>query len=788
MDIKQSIAAAMLLAASIPGYADTLKGKVSDGQGKAVEYATVVALADSVQRGGTVTDSLGRFSMDLPRGEYRLKLTSVGYEPADTAVAVNGTTEINAVMKMSGVMMNEVEVTASAIRREPDRFVMMVEDMPSAIGKDGTEILRDAPGVWIDDDKISINGRSNPKIYVNDRELRMDNDQLQAFLKSLKAEDVSKIEVIPQSGAEYSADSASGIIRITMKRNRADGVMGNVGVRAGFGESMSNVAPSAALNVKKDKWSFNLNGQWDYHPKMTRDMEENNDYSNGTHYGTATRINADKFHFGNVMAGLFFDPDERNSFGLEFSFSNFKNPSRTSTDASFDRSGYSEQIAGRYNTHATNRNYDVTFNYVNRLDTLGSTMKVIANYSRADNRQRMDNSRHSAVNTVEDDSISRSSEHSVYDVVNISYDFDKKFNKKWNLSAGAKYTMNRMDNNAFYEYEKSGLWTPETSRNYDYRYTENIYALYAKATGKFGKLSAVAGLRGEYTDAGSRGSIVEQSYFDLFPNGYLTYNIDEAGENSVTLGYSRYISRPSFWALNPMRSQTSDYFYQAGNPELQPAYQNNFSLTAVYKYRYSMSLWVDMNVNPMLQSSVPDPQNPDNIVVSMVNADKIYNYGAAVNLPFQFTKWWTLSVNPIYIRTGQRMQAGGDLEFSNMFFLPVNCGFQLPKDFYFNVSYFYQGKLRQGNMRLGALGFLNASLKKSFSKNRWTASISANNILSSSMDLTFVSDRYTSVTKVDNPVSFNVSLTYNFNVGEMFRVKSIEKNADASRMQKESSK
>lgn len=786
MKTKFLIAAAVAVAAYMSAAADTLKGKVSDGNGKPVEYATVVAIADSVQRGGTVTDSLGVYTMELPKGTYEIKLTSVGYEPADTIVTVSGTTVVNPVMRMSGVVMQEVEVTASAIRREPDRFVMMVEDMPAAIGKDGTEILRDAPGVWIDDDKISINGRSNPKIYVNDRELKMDNDQLQAFLKSLKAEDVSKIEVIPLSGAEYSADSASGIIKITMKRNRADGVMGNVAARAGAGKNMVNVAPSAALNVKKGKWSFNLNGQWDYHPKMIRDMEEDNDYANGTHYVTNTEINADKFHFGNVMAGLFFDPDKRNSFGLEFSFSNFKNPSRTSTDAVFDRIGFSESIAGRYITHATNRNYDVTFNYVNRLDTLGSTMKVIANYSRADNRQRMDNSQVTAVNAVSTDSISRSREHSIFDVVNLSYDFDKKFNQKWNLSAGAKYTMNRMDNDAFFEYEKNAAWRPETSRNYDYRYTENIYALYAKATGKFDKLSAVVGLRGEYTDASSRGDIVSQNYFDLFPNGYLTYSIDDAGANTLTLGYSRYISRPSFWALNPMRSQTSDYFYQSGNPELQPAYQNNFSLTAVYKYRYSMSLWVDMNVDPMMQSSVPDPQNPDNIIVSMVNADKVYNYGAAINLPFQFTKWWTLSVNPIYIRTGQRMQAGGDLEYSNMFFMPVNSGFQLPKNFYFNVSYFYQGKVRQGNMRIGSMGFLNASLKKTFADNRWTASVSANNILSSGIDLTLVSDQYTSVTKVDNPVSFNVSLTYNFNVGEMFRAKSIEKNADASRMQKES--
>ena len=43
---------------------------------------------------------------------------------------------------------------------------------------------------------------------VNDRELRLDQSQLLTYLRSLKAEDVSKIEVIPQAGAEYSADTA----------------------------------------------------------------------------------------------------------------------------------------------------------------------------------------------------------------------------------------------------------------------------------------------------------------------------------------------------------------------------------------------------------------------------------------------------------------------------------------------------------------------------------------------------------------------------------------------------
>ena len=134
MKTKFLIAAAVAVAAYMSAAADTLKGKISDGNGNPVEYATVVAIADSVQRGGTVTDSLGVYTMELPIGMYEIKLTSVGYEPADTVVTVSGTTVVNPVMRMSGVVMQEVEVTASAIRREPDRFVMMVEDMPRACG------------------------------------------------------------------------------------------------------------------------------------------------------------------------------------------------------------------------------------------------------------------------------------------------------------------------------------------------------------------------------------------------------------------------------------------------------------------------------------------------------------------------------------------------------------------------------------------------------------------------------------------------------------------------------
>lgn len=61
--------------------------------------------------------------------------------------------------------------------------------MPSA-GKDGTELLSQAPGVWLSDETISINGAQGTKVFVDDREIRLTGEELLAYLRSLKSEDI----------------------------------------------------------------------------------------------------------------------------------------------------------------------------------------------------------------------------------------------------------------------------------------------------------------------------------------------------------------------------------------------------------------------------------------------------------------------------------------------------------------------------------------------------------------------------------------------------------------------
>ena len=95
---------------------------------------------------------------------------------------------------------------------------MTIPNEPAFTGKSAQEILIKVPGVWVDNNGISINSVSGTKIYINGRELKLTQEQLNLYLSSLNSENIRKIEVLPVAGAEYEAQNKGGIINITLKR------------------------------------------------------------------------------------------------------------------------------------------------------------------------------------------------------------------------------------------------------------------------------------------------------------------------------------------------------------------------------------------------------------------------------------------------------------------------------------------------------------------------------------------------------------------------------------------
>ena len=108
----------------------------------------------------------------------------------------------------------------------------------------------------------------------------------------------------------------------------------------------------------------------------------------------------------------------------------------------------------------------------------------------------------------------------------------------------------------------------------------NIYAFYVNYSKQFERFSYSLGLRTEITETTITEKIINDTYVnnyeDIFPNAILTYSLKD--KNVLTLGYSKYIDRPSVSELNPFNSFTDERFILVGNPYLQPYYTNYFYL------------------------------------------------------------------------------------------------------------------------------------------------------------------------------------------------------------------
>ena len=407
------------------------------------------------------------------------------------------------VMRTSATGIESVEVKARLVRREADRFVVDVANAPAAIGKDGIELLERAPGVWIDGEKISINGKSGSKVYVNDRELRMEPEQLLTYLRSLRAEEIQKIEVVPTSGADYDADSAGGIIRITLKKRRENGVNGSVAFNTTQGEIVHRYNPSANINLHSGRVDFYASAWGSFGKDETTTGEQ-------TRYEAADKeLNAHSSMKGRnrslrASAGAVVEIDNRNSVGAEFEYWRNRNGEPNDTYTDFRNAGTVTRTDSHFDKLDIRNNYSATFNYIRKIDTLGSTLKLLADYTRRETDSGNDNFSRMTAPGATADSTYRDNTESVYNIATATLALEKRFSPRWTLKAGAKYTYNDMHNDALYEYLKGDAWTRNDNQSFTIDYTENIAAAYAVASAQLGRWGLVAGLRGEYTHDGKK--------------------------------------------------------------------------------------------------------------------------------------------------------------------------------------------------------------------------------------------------------------------------------------------
>lgn len=757
----------------------SLSGRVVSDSGEAIAYATVVLTTEGRQVAGGATNANGEFTLAAPSGTYLFSARYVGCKSVERQIVLDESTNIGDILLESeSTNIDEVVVTAQLIRREADRFVVDVANSPMSIGKDGEELLKSSPGVWIQDDAISINGNAGTKVYINEREVKMDKQQLIAYLRSLRADDIQLIEVIPQSGADYDASSTGGIIKITTKRHLNMGLMGSASLVTQATKGMYNVMPSVSINYNQGK--VNAYGRaWVGTNGQNYITTEHTDYSNNTVIDAESELR-NKAFWGGANLGVVYDINAKHSVGGELQFNHYGGNGSTDTWTERTNLGTTLRSEGVYKNDFYSNMLTATLNYIYKLDNDGSTIKLIGDYTRS----FYPNTNDYVDSAIGRDSTYRDATRSLYQLATATLALDKKISPKLNIRAGLKYTYNDNSNIATYEYLADKVWITNTEKSYNIGYTENIGAAYLIASARLGRLSLVGGLRGEYTSFRSADGLVSQNYFDLFPNANVSYSITKDGAYSLVAQYSRTISRPSFWALSPNETKISEYMIQRGNPNLEPSYDNSLSVTGVLKYKYSITLGMSIKQNAIQQSTLIDKDNPEVLILQSINYPTLNNFYLSANLPFQFTKWWSANFNLMGMYLGQRIYVDEPVRRNFMGFASAQMSFTLPKNFFIELSGRYMHGMVAGNTRMSDMGNMDVRVKKHLFKNKLTLTVGVNNIIPTTQDITIEEPTFKRIMTVDQPwmrPAFNFSVSYNFNAGKQFRAKSVESSSAEDR-------
>lgn len=511
--------------------AKEIKGIVTDTDSIPVEFANITAFATDSVVGGGVTDASGNFRIEVGPDFNKIRVSFIGYD--DVVLSQIQSDMGRIVLRQTSTTLQEVVVKAPLIRREADRIVLNVAANPQSANKDAQELLKTAPGVWATDDRLSIYGQGGTVVYIDDRKVNMSGNQLMTYLKSIQSASIATIEIIPKVGAEYSADSSGGIIKINLKRNRVDGLTGATGLNLTAGEYKQWVNPFVNLSLHTGKWTVNFNGNVNGSPYDKYTSYEESTNSSVSQEMSGVSRHKKKAIQGNTSFGVFYDPTDRDKIGVQFDY----NPDRTHHTSNSETEIYGPKVHdttfGAYESQERFHNLNVAFNWSHTTDKKGSVLKLVSNYNYQHSTAAEDNVM--SWSYIPNDSVYNTNNRNRYNIFVTDFSFRKVLNANWDLNAGVKYTFNNVSNRSFHHFFKDESWLSDTRYDFDFSYNENIAAVYATANGKVGRWKFKAGIRGEYS--GSNGGVAGDDRFAIFPNANVSYSLTEKGDYTVAVGY-----------------------------------------------------------------------------------------------------------------------------------------------------------------------------------------------------------------------------------------------------------
>ena len=835
-------------------------GKVLESvNSKPLEAASVLLIQnkfDSVTKkrkdvvvGGMLTNKKGEFSLENINimGQYKLKITAMGFKPYEAkagfvlnmAGAKNGDMSgmLSAVDKDLGNLtlspdaqqLENVTVSASKalLEMKIDRKVFNVEKNLTSVGGTAVDVMKNVPSLNVDIDGNVTLRNAAPQIFVDGRPTTLTLDQI-------PADEIASVEIITNPSAKFDASGGgAGILNIVMKKNKKAGYNGNVNASI---DSRLRPAFGGDINVKQSKINIFARGRLNYRKSISTNVSDRTDFLKNDTTAISLQNNKpiNRGYFAFLRGGFDYFIDNRNTItvGGTYVTGKFKNTDLINierdtlyknnllltdlgirdTRTSFQFRNVGASISFKHNFAKPNKEWTIDANYNNSRNENAGDYRTQSFYTN---------------NTLKTATrVERTGGGGTTKFFTAQSDFVNPISDNIKMEMGVRAAVRNYESTLSNYVLDSGKYKLVPGFSNDYKFNDQVYAVYVTFSQKIKSFTYQLGLRAE--SSSYAGTLISTNKkfnndfpFSLFPSVFLTYKLND--KSDIQLNYSRKINRPNFFQLLPNYDISDPLNLSIGNPNLVPeftnlaeiSYQNqltkktSFLATAYLKNTNNLiTNYQFRDKNPDTATNYPKPDTV--LITSYANANTSYNVGLELTSKTKLTKWWDFNVNinlfNSTLKAGALAGGADNSQFS--MFGKINNSFTLPKNFSIQLSGDYQAKtilppgsgggrggggggmMMFGGSQIGAQGYIkpnygiDIAIKKDFMKNKAASlTLQMNDIFRTKLYATHSESQYFVQDNSRRRDPQVVRLNFNYRFGKMdvslFKKKSMKGEMDS---------
>lgn len=800
--MKRFIIFFLLCLCAYTGWAQGIvKGKILDRQkSEPLGFVNIKVTEQGSDKfvGGGITDAGGNFNVSgLKDGKYTLSLTFMGYKDVTRQFEITpAKREVQfklLYMAEDAKQLNEVTVTGqrATMKLEVDRKSFDVGQLISNTGQSASDVLDNVPSIEVDNDgNVSLRGNSSVEVWINGKASGLTSDNRAQILQQLPAESIDRVEVIDNPSAKFSAEGSAGIINIVLKKDRKAGYYGSV--QAG-GDTRGGANTSFNVNYNSRLIDTYLNMGY-RHRANTGHMEsqQTSDTYNQT-YDSDSKQRGNNFF---TRAGVTLHATTKDDFSLSGMLMHGGGNSHSYTPYIYtavanDLNNYQLDRINRSRTGMDMRygefNYRHSFNDKHFIDFTADLSSW---------KMNGDNWYQDSTVVVGIDDVTYSYQYRPQYINNhrkeLKLEYENQVTKNFKIEAGYNGNFSRentpqesyMDNTSF-----DGTNASEDKLFFNrFIYKQDLHAFYTTLSYKFGALSLMGGLRGEYWrvntesytweqehDASLREQPFEKDYFQLFPSVFMSWQMTETQQ--LQLNYTRRLRRPWGGQLNSFRDTRDATTVSFGNPYLTPEFSNSFSLNYLKQWN-DHSLLVSAYYRPttdVIQRISYKNQEDGLFYQTSMNVAKSVSTGLEMTVK---NKLWrildlTTSANAYYYRLngfsydidGQTVTGNSDHNFT--WNARMTASLMLPYDISIQTTGRYTARqvITQGYRK--ANYSIDFGARKNFFNKLFTLSVNCRDLLDSRRFETFTSGPNFTRHQINRRGGRRVSMTLTWNFGNM---------------------